>query len=97
MRLYVGFQVFQSIVDPADIVRIRSKFGDKLQEMQKSGQLETGGIFAENRQGFVVLNVPSEDAAFSLLGELADFLIMETHPLVSFETLGRYFAEHPIG
>ncbi len=95
MRLYVGFTVFQTIVDPADIGRIRAKFGEKLQEMQQAGQLETGGIFADNRQGFVVLNVASEEEAFMLLGELADFLVMETHPLVSFETLGKYFAEHP--
>jgi hypothetical protein len=95
MRLYVGFTVFQTIVDPADIGRIRAKFGEKMQEMQQTGKLETGGIFADSRQGFVVLNVAAEDEVFMLLGEIADFCVMETHPLVSFETLGRYFAEHP--
>ncbi len=79
----------------ADIGRIRAKFGEKMQEMQRAGTLETGGIFADSRQGFVVLNVASEDEVFMLLGEIADFCVMETHPLVSFETLGRYFAEHP--
>jgi hypothetical protein len=33
MRLYVGFTVFQSIVDPADIGRIRAKFGETMQVM----------------------------------------------------------------
>jgi hypothetical protein len=41
-----------------------------------------------------VLNIASEDEAFMALGELADFLVMETHPLISFETLGKYFEEH---
>jgi hypothetical protein len=95
MRLYVGFTVFQSIVDPADIGRVRAKFGEKMQAMQQTGRLQTGGVFADNRQGFVVLDVASEDEAFMLLNEIADFCVMETHPLVSFETLGKYFAEHP--
>ncbi len=79
----------------AGIGRIRAKFGEKLQAIQQVGQLETGGVFADNRQGFLVLNVASEDEAFMALGELDDFLVMETHPLIPFETLGRYFEEHP--
>jgi hypothetical protein len=43
----------------------------------------------------VVLNVASEDEAFEVLGDIADFAVVETHPLVSFETLGKFFAEHP--
>lgn len=95
MRLYVGFTAFQTYIDPADIGRLRAKVGEKVQEWQQAGKLETGGIFAGNRQGFVVLSVVSEDEAFELLGDLADFAVVETHPLVSFETLGRFFAEHP--
>jgi hypothetical protein len=97
MRLYVGFTAFQTIIDPADIGRLRAKVGGKVQEWQQAGKLETGGIFAGNRRGFVVLNVASEDEAFELLGDIADFTVVETHPLVSFETLGKFFAEHPPG
>lgn len=43
----------------------------------------------------MVLNVASEDEAFALLNEIADFCVMDTHPLISSETLGKYFAEHP--
>lgn len=95
MRLYVGFTAFQTFIDPADIVRLRAKVGEKVQEWQEAGKLETGGIFAGNRKGFVVLNVASEDEAFGLLGDLADFAVVETHPVVAFETLGKFFAEHP--
>jgi muconolactone delta-isomerase len=95
MRLYVGFTAFQTYIDPADVGRLRAKVGEKVQEWQQVGKLETGGIFAGNRRGFVVLNVASEDEAFELLGDLADFAVVETHPLVSFETLGKFFAEHP--
>jgi muconolactone delta-isomerase len=95
MRLYVGFTAFQTYTDPADVGRLRAKVGEKVQEWQQAGKLETGGIFAGNRQGFAVLNVASEDEAFEVLGDIADFAVVETHPLVSFETLGKFFAEHP--
>ncbi len=96
MRLYVGFTVFQTLVDPPDINRARAKFGEKMQEMQQAGKIDSGGAFAGKRQGFMVLNVGSEDEAFILLAELADFCEMETYPLVSFETLGKYLAENPL-
>jgi hypothetical protein len=96
MRLYVGFTAFQTYIEPADIGRLRAKVGEKVQAWQQAGKLETGGIFAGNRKGFVVLDVASEDEAFELLGDIADFAVVETHPLVSFETLGKFFAEHPL-
>jgi hypothetical protein len=95
MRLYLRFTAFQTYTDSADIDRLRAKVGGKVQEWQQAGKLETGGIFAGNRAGFVVLNVASEDEYFELLGDLADFAVVETHPLVSFETLGKFFTEHP--
>jgi hypothetical protein len=96
MRLYVGFTAFQTFIDPADINRLRAKVGGKVQEWQQAGKLETGGVFAGNRKGFVVLNVGSEVEAFELLGDIADFAVIETYPLVPFETLGKFFAEHPL-
>jgi hypothetical protein len=96
MRLYVGFTAFQTYIEPADIGRLRAKVGEKVQAWQQAGKLETGGIFAGNRKGFVVLDVASEDEAFELLGDIAAFAVVATHPLVSFETLGKFFAEHPL-
>lgn len=95
MRLFVGFTAFQSYTDPADVDRLRAKIGAKVQTWQQSGKFETGGIFAGNRKGFAVLNLDSEVEAFELLGDMADFVVVESHPLVSFETLGKFFAEHP--
>jgi hypothetical protein len=80
MRLYCGFKAFETLISPNDVGRLRAKVGGKVQEWQQQGKLESGGIFAGNRQGFVVLNV--------------DFAVVETHPLVSFETLGSFFAEN---
>ena len=92
----MGFTAFQSYIDPADVGRLRAKVGEKVQEWQQAGKLEAGGNSAGNRQGFAVLNVASEDEAFELLGDIADFAVVGTHPLVAFETLGKFFAEHPV-
>jgi hypothetical protein len=95
MKVYVGFEAFQSFIDPADIDRLRGKIGEKIRAWEAAGKLETGGIFAGNRKGFAVLNLESAEEAFELLGDLADFAVVQTHPVVGFETLGRFFAEHP--
>ena len=94
MRLYCGFKAFETLISPNDVGRLRAKVGGKVQEWQQQGKLESGGIFAGNRQGFVVLNVDSEEEAFALLGDIADFAVVGTQPLVSFETLGSFFAEN---
>ena len=90
MRLYVGFKVFETVIDPADINRARATFEEKMQVI--GPKLEGSGVFVGKRQGFMVLNVASEDEAFALLAELADFCEMDVYPLASFETLGKYLA-----
>ncbi len=90
MKLYVGFKVFQTVIDPDDINRIRATFGEKMQVI--GPKLEAGGIFVGKRQGFMVLDAASEDEAFSLLAELADFCDIDVYPVASFETLGKYLA-----
>ncbi len=94
MRLYVGFKVFETLIDPGDIKRIRGTFGEKMQVI--GPKLEASGIFVGKRQGFMVLSAASEDEAFSLLAELADFCDIDVYPLASFETLGKYLAESPV-
>jgi hypothetical protein len=94
MRLYVGFRVFDTLIDPGDINRARATFGEKMQVI--GPKLETSGVFAGKRQGFMVMNVASEDEAFLLLAELADFCDVDVSPLASFETLGKYLAENPL-
>lgn len=68
MRLYVGFRVFDTLIDPGDINRARATFGEKMQVI--GPKLETSGVFAGKRQGFMVMDVASEDEAFLLLANL---------------------------
>ena len=94
MRLYVGFKVFETLIDPGDINRARATFGEKMQVI--GPKLEASGVFAGKRQGFMVLDAASEDEVFLLLAELGDFCDMDVYPLASFETLGKYLAANPL-
>ncbi len=94
MKLFVGFNVFESVTEPAEINRIREVFGKKMAVI--GPKLEGSGVFVGRRSGFMVLSVDSEDEAFTLLAELADFCNLDVVPLASFDTLGRYLAENQL-
>ena len=94
MRIYVRFKVFESVVEPAAINRAIAVFGDKMQVI--GPKLQAGGVVAGKREGFMVLDVASEDEAFLLFAELADFSDIDIHPLASFEVLGEYLAGHQL-
>ena len=59
-------------------------------------KLEASGVFAGKRQGVMVLNVASEDDAFSLRARRAAFRDIDAYPVTSPETLGKYLAESQI-
>jgi hypothetical protein len=44
----------------------------------------------------MVLDAASEDEAFSLFAELADFADIDVYPVASLETLGKYLAENQL-
>jgi len=94
MKLYVGFKVYESLVAPGDINRAIATFGEKMQVI--GPKLEASGVFVGKRQGFMVLDAASEDEAFSLLAELADFADIDVYPVASFETLSKYLAGHQL-
>jgi len=94
MKLYVEFKVFESVVAPDDINRAIATFGEKMQVI--GPKLESSGVFVGKRQGFMVLDVGSEDEAFSLFAELADFADIDVSPVASFETLSKYLAQHQL-
>jgi len=85
LRIYVGFKVFDTLIDPAAINRARAVFGEKMQVI--GPKLQDSGVFAGKREGFMLLDVASQDEAFALFAELADFCEIEIHLVSSFEVL----------
>ena len=92
MKLYVGFEIFDTVIRPDDVNRAIDTFTEAMNKL--SDTIESGGVFAGKRGGYMVLNLATEDEAFHALAELVDFGTFEIQPLASFETLGRYLASH---
>ena len=104
MRLYVGFTRLGSarrMSIPPIVGRLRAGGGEAPGVRQQAGKLEIAvASLPGNRKGFVVLDADSEEDAFSpasassLLGRaLARSTLSSGSTVVSFETLGKFFAE----
>lgn len=91
MRFHVTITSFEGITGDAEVQALRHMIGSKIQQIQQSGKLVDGGSFADRRSGYFVLDVGSATELFTLLVPLHDFCHIETHPVVSFETLGAFF------
>ena len=91
MRFHVTVISFDSIHGEAAVQETRQLIGQKIQEIQQSGKLVSGGAFVDARGGYVVLDVDSAIELFKLLVPIHDVAHIETHPVMSFEDLGAFF------
>jgi hypothetical protein len=91
MRLHVNWNVFETVTGSAMVAEIREHLGPLVGKLTESGKMESHGVYADGRGGFIVLNVESADEVLALLYPLHDFASIETRPIVSFEELGQFF------
>jgi len=97
MQFLVTFEVFESITSDQDVKRVRDRVGKQGQEISKSGKVKASGIFADARGGFFLVDVGSSDELHNLLGAaMLDQCHVKARPIVSFETLEKFFRENPI-
>ncbi len=94
MKVHVNWNVFETVVGSAMIAEIRQEVGPLIGKLMESGKMESHGVYADGRGGFLVLNVDSAGEVLSLLYPLQDFCTIETRPVVSFEALGEFFESH---
>ena len=91
MRFHVTVLSFDSITSKAEVEALQQTVGQKIQEIQQSGKLVSGGAFVDARGGYFVVDVDSATELFKLLVPMHDVAHIETHPLISFESLGAFF------
>ena len=91
MRFHVTVIAFDSIHGEAEVEALRQLVGKKIQEIQQSGKLISGGSFVDARGGYFVVDVDSATELFKLLVPLHDGTHIEAHPVISFESLGAFF------
>ena len=96
MQFLVIAEVRDTIVGDA-VGRLRQDVGKAIQRITASGKLRAGGVLAGRRAPFFLLEVDSSEELMELLGsELIDHANCDVHPVLSFESLGKFFAEHPV-
>lgn len=97
MEMFVTFRAFESINEPKAVQHLREQVGERMQRLQKSGNMVDARIFADGRGGYMLLDVDDGAHLQELLGgEILDHFRVESHPTVTFEGITRFFEEHPV-
>ena len=97
MKYFIRFDVFKTITNDAEVKQVREGVGKQIQHVQNSGKLVAGGIFANKRGGFMLLNIDKPFDIYELLGgAILDKCDVEGHVVLSFEELGEFFRKYPI-
>ena len=98
MRILITFEVFESVAGDDAVKRIREAARNQIQQIQNSGKLVEGGMFADRRGGFLLLDIDKTSDLYELLGgALLDNCRIESFPVLSFKELGEFFEAHPVG
>jgi hypothetical protein len=91
MKFLVTFEVFDTIIGD-DVAPLRKAFAKQLDVIVKSGKLVTGGMIADKRGGFFVVEADSGAELMGLLGEgMLDHCHVESHAIYEFEELIEFF------
>jgi hypothetical protein len=97
MKIMVLFTAFESIIGPEAIGRLRAQAGNAIGRIEKSGKLEAGGMFADRRGGYMLLNVSEGEELNELFGgDILDNFSIETHPVFTFEWLKNFFEKDKV-
>ena len=94
MRFLVTFRAFDTIVGTDDISKPREVMHLQLKAVRDSGKLVAGGMFAEARGGFFVLDVGTPMELKELLGPMHDYFHMDAHAVCSLEEMEKLFQRY---
>jgi hypothetical protein len=95
MRILVTFEAFPGQLAAEQVAKLRDYVGTTLHGLMEAGVVEASGIFVGARGGFFLVNVESSERLFELIGGLVDYGTVCAKPVISVETLGKFFVEHP--
>ena len=98
MDVFVKFVVFDTITDREEVLRLRQVVGQQMQKIQESGKVTQLRVFSDARGGFMVVDIDSPEELFELFGSaIIDHFHIETHPLITVETLAEFFERDAAG
>ncbi len=92
MEVFVKLELFETITDREQILRVRQVVGGQMQRIQESGKVKMLRIFSDARGGIALLDIDSSEELFDLLGApIIDHFHVETHPMITVEKLAEFF------
>jgi hypothetical protein len=78
---------------PADAPTIRKIAMETLNAIMKSSKVTGSGIYADERGGFFIIDIDSPEELLTLIAPFIDVISINSHPIVSMETLQKLFQE----
>jgi len=87
MYIFVKFEMFNTITNETEILRIRRLVSEHMQGLLNSNKVTSQGVFADARGGYFILNLDNSDDLWSLLVPILDHFTVESRLLVSPEKL----------
>ena len=97
MKFNVKFEVFESLFKDDDVTKARERAGKAIGQIQSSGKLVDGGMFADGRSGYLLIEINQAKELMELLAPFIDFVNIESHPVYSMEELKAFFETHTVG
>ncbi len=98
MRFLITMKAFESITREEDVAVTRYSFAKQVTKLRDAGKLADGGIFADGRAGFLLVDVDSPNEMMHMLGgRILDHFRVESHPVVPFDELFELFKEEKAG
>ncbi len=92
MEIFVKLELSETITDREQVLRVRQAIGGQMQRIQESGKAKLLRVFSDARGGILLLDVDSSEELFELLGApILDHFRVETHPMITVETLAEFF------
>ncbi len=91
MRMFVRVEARDALFRREDVLTARETFGGAIERIMASGKVEASGIFADARGGVFILDVASEDELRDYLFGLLDYAVVESHPLMTIDSLREAF------
>ena len=78
---------------PTEAPQVREISVKHINAIMKSGKVKVSGLYADERGGFFVIDVDTPEELLRLLAPIIDVIAINSHPILSIDSLQKMFQE----
>lgn len=93
MRYLVEF-IARENFDPLSAVPVQKMVFTQLDKIMNSGKVKESGVYADERGGFLIMDIESSEELFGLISPIFDAVRIKAHPIVSMQQLQGFFKSY---